>query len=107
LIGYRRVKETSNCIVYANESPVTVHVENGIKYKFDTQQVMFVPGNGTERMRFSRLKVSPNEFVVDMFAGLGYFSVPLTKNNQQELTQLVAIEKKIPFPFNSWKKISN
>jgi len=76
-----------------NESPVTIHVENGTKFKFDTQHVMFSPGNGTERIRFSRLKVLQNEFVIDMFAGLGYFSLPLTKNNQFELQQLVAIEK--------------
>jgi len=83
-----------------DESPITVHIENGIKYKFDVQTIMFAPGNGTERMRFSRLKLTPGELVVDMFAGLGYFTLPLARYNLTGLGKIIAIEKnEISFGF--------
>lgn len=55
---------------------VTTHVENGIRFKFDASKVMFSSGNVEERMRMAELKCD-GETVVDMFAGIGYFSIPL------------------------------
>jgi tRNA wybutosine-synthesizing protein 2 len=54
---------------------------------------MFAPGNGTERMRFSQIKFSRAETVVDMFAGLGYFTIPLSSANKERIVKYVAIEK--------------
>ena len=51
---------------------------------------MFIVGNGTERMYVSTLKLK-DEVVVDMFCGIGYFSLPLAKHNQ--LKALICIEK--------------
>lgn len=53
-------------------------IENGCKYKFDVLKLMFAKGNINERVRIANL-VKKGEIVVDMFAGLGYFSVPLGK----------------------------
>jgi tRNA wybutosine-synthesizing protein 2 len=55
---------------------VTTHLENGIRFKFDAAKVMFSSGNIEERMRMAELKCD-GETVVDMFAGIGYFSIPL------------------------------
>jgi tRNA wybutosine-synthesizing protein 2 len=55
---------------------VTVHVENGIKFKFDVSEIMFSSGNVEERTRMAGIKCD-GETVVDMFAGIGYFSLPL------------------------------
>ena len=55
---------------------VTVHVENGIKFKFDVSEIMFSSGNIEERTRMAGIKCD-GETVVDMFAGIGYFSLPL------------------------------
>ena len=57
------------------ESAETVHIENGIKFKFDASKLMFSSGNIDERVRMAYLP-SHNEVLVDMFAGIGYFSIP-------------------------------
>jgi len=49
----------------------TVHRENGVLFKLDAKKVMFSAGNLKERMRMSHF--GKGEFVVDMFAGIGYF----------------------------------
>lgn len=53
----------------------TVHKENGCFYKLDTARIMFSQGNLNERIRMSRL--GAGEVVVDMFAGIGYFTIPM------------------------------
>ena len=54
----------------------TVHQENGIHYRLDPTKVMFSAGNQAERMRMGQVCRSGEE-VVDLFAGLGYFSLPM------------------------------
>ncbi|MCJ7517732.1 MAG: class I SAM-dependent methyltransferase family protein [Methanomassiliicoccales archaeon] len=58
------------------EDTVATHLENGIRYKFDAAKIMFSSGNIEERLRMAEL-VCDGETVVDMFAGIGYFSIPL------------------------------
>ena len=55
---------------------VTVHVENGIKFKFDVAEIMFSSGNVEERTRMAEIECD-GETVVDLFAGIGYFSLPV------------------------------
>lgn len=64
--------------VIAGEGTETVHRENGCSYKMDVAKVMFAKGNVKERGRLAS-QVRPGEAVVDMFAGIGYFSVPIAK----------------------------
>jgi len=53
-------------------------VEHGCKWKFDANKIMFAKGNQSERQRVPRL-VKSGEIIVDMFAGIGYFSLGLAK----------------------------
>ncbi len=54
----------------------TVHYENGLFYKLDAGRIMFSSGNIDEKLRMASLDCR-GETVVDMFAGIGYFTLPL------------------------------
>lgn len=64
--------------VLFGDSGESVKLENGIHYCFDATKVMFASGNLVERKRMKELDCT-GETVVDMFAGIGYFSLPLAK----------------------------
>ena len=49
--------------------------EQGISQSFDMTRVMFSRGNITEKIRFGKL-VQENEIVLDMYAGIGYYTLP-------------------------------
>lgn len=50
--------------------------DNGLFYGFDACKVMYSSGNITERHRMGSLNVE-GEIIVDAFAGIGYYSLPL------------------------------
>jgi len=60
------------------DSAVTTHIENGIEYRFDVSRIMFSSGNIDERIRMAGISME-GETVVDMFAGIGYFTLPVAK----------------------------
>ncbi|MDF0590067.1 class I SAM-dependent methyltransferase [Candidatus Methanocrinis natronophilus] len=66
----------------------TVHREDGVVFKLDPMRVMFSPGNMRERMRMGRL--GSGETVVDMFAGIGYFTLPMAVHSRPK--RIFAIE---------------
>eukprot|EP00727_Mastigamoeba_balamuthi_P009836 m51a1_g5475 putative trna methylase trm12p wyeosine biosynthesis (406) ;mRNA; f:291174-292764 len=76
----------------AGASTETVHWEGSTRYALDVRKVMFASGNGTERMRFAGSVDATGETVVDMFAGIGYFTCPLACHKGRPL-RLYAIEK--------------
>ncbi|WP_254272971.1 class I SAM-dependent methyltransferase [Haloarcula marina] len=56
----------------------TVHTEHGTQYGLDLAEVMFSPGNKAERARMGEA-VEAGERVLDMFAGIGYFTLPMAR----------------------------
>ncbi len=76
-------------IIAGRKNTITIHKENGCLFKIDVSKLMFSKGNTTERGRLPGL-VKPDETIVDMFAGIGYFSIPIAKKNP--LCRICAIE---------------
>ncbi|MHB8605451.1 MAG: class I SAM-dependent methyltransferase [Thermoplasmatota archaeon] len=82
-------REMAAEILFGSES-TTVHREHGIRYALDAARLMFASGNVEERRRAGEIDAR-GETVVDMFAGIGYFAVPLAKTSGA--TRVVACEK--------------
>ncbi|WP_243669801.1 hypothetical protein [Methanoculleus chikugoensis] len=61
-------------ILYGTAGEVR-HREQGCTFFLDPTRVMFAQGNRNEKARIAAL-VRPGERIADMFAGIGYFTIP-------------------------------
>ena len=78
IVGEKR-ESTVEMLVGNNDW--VIRKENGIKYGYHITQCMFSSGNINERRRMGEI-VTENEIVVDLFCGIGYYTLPiLVKNN--------------------------
>lgn len=69
----------------------TIHREHGCTYKLDLEKVYFNPRLAEERNRVaSQLERTKEEEIIDMFAGVGAFSIPLAKRAPQ--SHVIAID---------------
>jgi len=62
---------------------ITVHKEFGCLFEVDLERCYFSPRLSFERRRVARL-VRPREIVVNMFAGVGCFSIIMAKHSEVE-----------------------
>ena len=76
IIGQTRKPQVK--VIAGDKNTETIHKEHGISYKLDVSKIMFAKGNLTERKRLVN-QVKDSEVIVDMFGGIGYFSVGLGK----------------------------
>jgi tRNA wybutosine-synthesizing protein 2 len=83
-----KFREPSREVIAGSEETETVHREDGVVFKLDPMRTMFSSGNLRERMRMGRL--GKGETVVDMFAGIGYFTLPMAVHSKPK--KIVAIE---------------
>jgi len=74
-------RSPSYVVVAGKKETVTTHIEGGIKYKVDPLQLTFSGGNKKERIRMASL-VQPDDEVLDMFACVGQFSLPMAKKSK-------------------------
>ncbi|MBL7206411.1 MAG: class I SAM-dependent methyltransferase family protein [Candidatus Aenigmarchaeota archaeon] len=86
--GELRVPEVRH--VLGEKRSITIHKENNCLFKMDISKVMFSQGNLKERGRLPEI-IKDGEVVIDMFAGIGYFSIPIAKANPG--CKIIAIEK--------------
>ena len=68
----------------------TIHKENHCKFLLDPFRILFSPGNLKER-QFLPTIIKPNETIIDMFACVGQFTIPIAVHAQPQ--QVYAIEK--------------
>jgi tRNA (guanine37-N1)-methyltransferase len=61
----------------------TIHKEAGCIFKVDLEKCYFSPRLSYERMRIAE-QVEPGEVVVNMFAGVGCFSIVISKHSKVE-----------------------
>ena len=84
-------------IIYGQKNTVTIHKENGIKFKLDPQNIMFSSGNMKERIRIANIS-NKKETIVDLFAGIGYFTLPIAVYSKPK--KIFACEKnKVAYDF--------
>ena len=74
--GDFRIRELR--IISGTDTFISIHKENGMKFKADISKVYFSPRLATERHRVSML-VRNGEYVLDAFAGVAPFSISLAK----------------------------
>jgi tRNA wybutosine-synthesizing protein 2 len=65
-------------VVAGSGETETIHTEHGTEYALDLAAVMFSPGNKRERVRMGEV-VDQGERVLDAFAGIGYFTLPMAR----------------------------
>ena len=80
-------------VVAGEKRTETIHREHGIELKLDLNEVYFTPRLSTERWRVTKM-VNGVENVIDMFAGVGPFSIMIAKHNSNgsNLKRVEAIE---------------
>ena len=81
-------REPSVRTVAGSGDTETIHTEHGTRYALDLAEVMFSPGNKAERARMGEV-VEEGERVFDMFAGIGYFTLPMARAG----AQITAVER--------------
>lgn len=82
---------TRNIKVVAGEKTTeTTHKEYGVIFRMDVSKVFFSPRLATERDQVSR-QVKPGEVVVDMFAGIGPFSIMIAKSRSPKVVYAIDI----------------
>ncbi|KAK6642263.1 hypothetical protein RUM44_013986 [Polyplax serrata] len=66
---------TPNVTIVLGDDPWIMHKDNEIIHTWHVKKNMFSAGNSKERHRIANLSCE-NEVVVDLFAGIGYFTLP-------------------------------
>ena len=69
------IAETPTTAPQSSPGWITV-TEQGIRQSFDVTQVMFSRGNITEKIRFGTRLVQEGDVVLDLYAGIGYYTLP-------------------------------
>ncbi len=82
------LREPNVELLYGQETE-TIHKENGVKFKLDCGKLMFSSGNVDERIRMATI-AGKDEVVVDMFAGIGFFSIPMAVHSRPK--KIIALE---------------
>jgi len=78
--GTYRLRELA--LLAGKNKSETTHKENDCIFKLDVKKTYFSPRLLFERRRISTLKMNENEIIVDMFSGVGPFSIQIANQNK-------------------------
>ncbi|MHA2036439.1 MAG: class I SAM-dependent methyltransferase [Promethearchaeota archaeon] len=81
--GDYRLREVS--YLSGENNSETVYRENNCTFKLDIKKTYFSPRLVYERRRISNTKIHESEVIVDMFAGVGPFSIQIAKVNHVKI----------------------
>jgi tRNA (guanine37-N1)-methyltransferase len=90
VFGEERVRDLE--IVAGKRSTETIHKEYGIELETDPSKVYFSPRLATEHWRVAE-SVVDGEVVIDMFCGIGPFSILIAKNRNPKKICAIDINK--------------
>ncbi len=80
ITGDFRVRELK--LLAGENKTITTHKESGCMFRVDVEKCYFSPRLSHEHLRIAKL-VAPGEVVVNMFAGVGSFSILISKTQNQ------------------------
>ncbi|ADI73256.1 protein of unknown function Met10 [Methanohalobium evestigatum Z-7303] len=86
--GEYRVRNVK--VIAGEDRTETIHKEHGCRYVVDIAEAYFTPRLSTERERVLSL-ISSRDLVVDMFAGVGPYSILIAK--KVDVKKVIAIDK--------------
>ena len=72
-------------ILFGDDNPETIHKENHAVFKLNVKKAYFTPRLVNERKRLSNSNISKGELIVDMFAGVGPFSIQIAKKRNVQI----------------------
>lgn len=75
-------------VVAGEEVTEAVHREYGLVFRMDVAKVFFSPRLATERDIVAK-QVQPGEVVIDMFAGIGPFSIMIAKSREPKVVYAI------------------
>jgi len=81
--GKYRLRELA--ILYGEDKSETIHKENGCAFKLDVKNTYFSPRLVFERRRIASSKIKENELIIDLFAGVGTFSIQIARNKNVKI----------------------
>jgi len=94
VLGYRGVygdyRAPSVELLWGKMPDAIMHTEYGVHYYLDPSRLMFSLGNLFERLRVASL-VRSWEVVVDMFAGVGQFTLPIAVHAKPKIIHAIEI----------------
>ncbi len=79
IMGMYRLRDLA--LLFGENKSETIHKENNCTFKLDVKKTYFTPRLVYERRRVASSKIRENELIVDMFTGVGPFSIQIAKNH--------------------------
>ncbi len=72
-------------VLYGDDISETIHKENDCIFKVDVKNTYFSPRLVFERRRIASTEIQEDEIIVDMFAGVGTFSIQIAKKRNVKI----------------------